>query len=128
MEQKTTSDPAPTVRKKTTKRTKLILWLMLGPTVLIAASFIAFSIANLAFGTLPNTLPEACADEPISITAQPSAECQEELLGQQTPIQMAINTFLSLALFAGVFAWLPGLIIGAVLLIKRRETPTASNE
>jgi hypothetical protein len=128
MESTQAPDPAPTIRKKVTKRTKLILWLMLGPTVLFAVSFILFGISNLAFGTLPQTLPEACVENGTSIATSPTAECQEQLLGDQSPPQMVINTILSLVILTSIITWIPGLVAGAILLIKRREASPTSTE
>jgi hypothetical protein len=45
--------PRPSPRKKVAPRTRLILSLMLGPVVLFALTFIAYTIVNLTVGFIP---------------------------------------------------------------------------
>lgn len=95
--------PAEPYRKKVSGRTQLALWLILGPTVLVALVFIAFAIINLIFNPTFWMTPDT-----------------EDFAA--TPL---IITILNVALFmlgsAGIVAWLPGIIIGAVLLSKRQK-------
>jgi hypothetical protein len=124
MEPEQTPPPAPTNRKKVATRTKVALWLLLGPTVLLVATFILFAVANLAFGNIPQTLPEACETSSSSLFGDEiTPECEQELFGLQSPAEQAINVILFLIGTVGVIAWVPGLVIGIILLATKRETP-----
>lgn len=82
----------PTARKKS--HTVLALFLLLGPTALIVVSFILYAVVNFAF----------------SNSALPGAE---------SPVQTILNVFLFLAGTVSVLTWLPGIIIGIILLAKK---------
>ncbi len=93
--------PVHTGSKKIAARTKIALWLLLGPTMLVVLAFIVFALINLVFNPTfwptPDTEDFAATPLPITIT----------------------NIALFVAAAVGMLAWLPGLITGAVLLIKR---------
>ena len=84
-------------------RTKAALWLLIGPTGLLIVSFIGFAIINVILG-------EAIPDQ------DPSQN--PNLFASTTP--PLISTILNVVLFicgaVSVLTWLPGLIIGIVLL------------
>jgi len=88
-------------RKKLVGRTKLAILLVIGPTLLIVTSFILFALINLILNPTfwPKADTEALANTPIAITI--------------------INAFFFVLGATGVIAWLPGVIIGAYLLIRR---------
>ena len=99
-----TTTPPPeklTHRKKLAKRTNAALWLLIGPTVVGALVFIAFAIINLIFNPTfwPTPDTESFADTPLILTA--------------------INILLFTLGSISIIAWLPGIIVGALLLIKR---------
>jgi len=116
--------PVHTHRKKLSGRTKLGLWLLLGPTILIAASFILFATTNFIFGNVPDAIPAECTAELSSGSASLSDEaCQESLFGEQSRLEAFLNSMLFLAGAIGVLTWLPGLVIGIVLLATKVKTP-----
>lgn len=86
-----------------TKRTKGALWLLIGPTALLIATFILFAIVNwmsVAF-------------------AAPSVEGE---LFSETPIWASlINVVLFIVGTLSVVTWLPGLIVGIVLLASPKK-------
>jgi hypothetical protein len=84
--------------KKMTKRTKLALWLMIAPTVLIIAGIMLASIANWVLFSY-------------------------DLLNSNA-LAVTINILTYLIGIIGFLAWLPGLIIGIVLL----ATPPSSKK
>lgn len=96
-----TPTPVHTHRKKLSGRTVLALWLMLGPTVLIAAVLLVFAMINLIFNPTfwPTPDTEDFANTPFIITIT-------------NIILFALGTFATVA-------WLPGVVIGAILLIRR---------
>lgn len=119
--------PVQTNRKKLTQRTKIALMLVLGPTILIATSFIIFVITNVAFGYIPQTLPAACEGSSLSLAEGGSTiqeECRESLLAAIPPVGMAFNFALIGLMLIGIAAWLPGLIAGLVLLVKKPTNPS----
>ena len=106
--QPTQTAAAPTHRKKLTGRTKAALWLLLGPTLLAIASLTIFALINLVFNPTfwPTPDTENFAETPLIITV--------------------INIFLFVIGSISIASWLPGLIIGAVLLIKRPKNAAVS--
>ncbi len=88
-------------RKKLAGRTKLAMTLIIAPTLLIVVSLTLFALINLIFNPTfwPTPDTEALTNTPIGITLT--------------------NGFFFVLGAAGVIAWLPGLIIGAYLLIRR---------
>ncbi len=125
----TTPTPVHTNRKKVAPRTKIALWLMIGPTMLIAVAFILFGITNVVLGNIPESLPTSCIDQsPSANGALVATEaCEKELFGEFSFAESLLNIFLFTVGAVGVFTWIPGLITGIVLLIKRpKDTPTAN--
>jgi hypothetical protein len=95
-----------TAPKNRSKRTVLALWLMIGPTTLIIVTFILFALLNWVFGA---TIPA-----PTSAEGELFAE-------SSTPLIITLgNVLLFLAGAISVITFLPGLIIGIVLLATRK--------
>lgn len=88
--------PAP---KKSHK--KLALFLLLGPTALLLLAVLLYAVSNF-----------------VSSAGQPAAN-SEELFAQPSPISAILNIFIFFLGVVGVIAWLPGVIIGVVLLSKK---------
>lgn len=127
MEPEQTPTPAPTHRKKLAPRTKTALWLLIGPSVTIGITFFLFIVLNIAFGNFPETLPEACQTQPVAdITAAISPACEEELMSLQSTPELAVNIILVIVGALGVISWLPGIVIGSILLAKRPKTSTTT--
>lgn len=87
---------------KITGRTKAALWLLIGPTALLVAAFILFAVTNWVFG---------------ATTTQ-----TDELFAEPSMITTIINVVLFLAGALSVLTWLPGLIVGIILLATRPST------
>ncbi len=86
-----------------TKRTKGALWLLIAPTALIVLTFIVYAITNWVFST---------------VTPPPT----EGELFSETPIGVAIvNVILFVVGALSTAAWLPGLIVGLVLLASPKK-------
>ncbi|MFY9228450.1 MAG: hypothetical protein WAO28_03975 [Candidatus Microsaccharimonas sp.] len=86
-----------------TKRTKGALWLLIAPTALIVLTFILYAIVNL-----------------IASTATPPPT--EGQLFTETPAGMVIiNVILFIVGTLATVAWLPGLIVGIVLLASPKK-------
>lgn len=116
-----------THRKKISGRTKLALGLIIGPTVLIALSLILFFATNTPSGPLPTTVPDACTAPLTDGLASVQNDCTTSLFGQTTASESFLNTVLLIITGVGIASWLPGLIIGFVLLAKKpraTDTPT----
>jgi len=90
-----------TSRKKLASRTKLALWLMIGPTALFAIALTLLALTNLIFNPTfwPTPDTEDFAATPIGITI--------------------VNVLLFTVGAIAALAWLPGIITGAVLLAKK---------
>jgi hypothetical protein len=90
-------------KTKMAGRTKAALWLMIGPTALIITVFILYAILNWLSGAAPTT--------PVddgSLFATPSAGV------------VIANVILFIAGAVTVITWLPGMIIGIVLLTTKK--------
>jgi hypothetical protein len=101
------STPAPAPRTKMSGRTKLALWLLIGPTALFIATFVIYALVNLL----------------TTVVIPPTAPEPGSLFGP-TPVGLVImNVILFIVGVITVITWLPGLIIGIVLLATK-PTPT----
>jgi len=121
-------EPLPTNPKKMRGRTKLALWLMIGPTVLLIATFALFAIINFTTAqTLSTTTTEqtslqdgvSSADTTPESLFDDDAEPQN-LFGEQSTAQTIGNVLLFIAGAVGVATWLPGMIAGIILLATRK--------
>ena len=111
MEQTPTPNPAPTPTPtpapnyptgKMTGRTKTALWLMIAPTALFVATFILYAIVNF-----------------ITAAAAPEPEAGQ-LFSNDGGGVVIVNVLLFLAGVVSFLTWLPGLIIGIVLLATKK--------
>jgi len=97
----------PTVQpqqRKMTGRTKTALWLMIGPTALMIMTFLGYALINLAFATT---------------TA--SSVTESAPFGEQSVVQTVANVLLFLVAAITFMTWLPGLIVGIVLLATPKK-------
>lgn len=93
-----THAPKATPHKKVSARTKTALWLLISPTALFVVAFFLFALINLVFNPTFWPAPDT---EPFA----------------PTPVGMSIlNVILFFVGSVSAIAWLPGIIIGAVLL------------
>jgi hypothetical protein len=76
--------------KKITKRTKIALWLLIAPTAMIIAGLLLFALASWILS-------------------------YNDLLGSNA-LTVTLNILLYFISLIGILTWLPGLIIGIVLL------------
>jgi len=97
---------------KMSPRTKTALWLMIAPTALFIIVLVAYTFINLALGmTIPDQDPE-----------------QNPQLFNDSPSPVATTLLNSLLFITGgisFLTWLPGLIIGIVLLATQKPAPRA---
>jgi hypothetical protein len=118
--------PIQTHRKKLATRTKVALWLIIGPSMLVALALILF-ISSSLLGPEPKPLPASCTNDSLSLSDDTSKaqakECTDTLFGEQSKAQIIFNIVLFIAGALGVLAWLPGLIIGFTLLAKKPKAP-----
>lgn len=98
-------EPADPIPAQTTPRAskRTLIWglvLLIAPTVLIIASFVLFAIAS-------------------SLPTSPAAS--GSLFNDPSPAARILNIIGMLASAIGGIAWLPGVVIGIVLLVKRKK-------
>ena len=89
-------------KTKMAGRTKAALWLMIGPTALIITVFILYAILNWLFGAAATTSTDG------------------SLFGTTSPGVVIANIMLFIAGTITVITWLPGMIIGIVLLATKK--------
>jgi hypothetical protein len=88
-------------------RTKGALWLLIGPTALLILTFMLYAIINLI---------SAGVAEPAPV----SSGTPDSLFAEDPAGTTAANIILFLFGALGVLTWLPGLIIGIVLLATKK--------
>lgn len=94
--------PTPTIVEAPKKsHKKLALLLIIGPTALFILAMVLYAISNFAFSS-----------------SQPT---DGDLYGDVSPIKTILNIFLFLSSAVSILTWLPGLIIGIVLLAKQSK-------
>lgn len=121
--------PVQTSRKKIPGRTKVALLLLIGPTMLLAFAILLFAITNFIAGNAAESVPASCDTSQLSIadgTGTARGECDVDLFGKQPVAVSTLNALIFLLGSVGALTWLPGLIIGLVLLTtkpKNTQTP-----
>lgn len=110
----------PYKKKKVPKRTKLALWFILGPTLLLFATLLGYAVVNFAIGGISQSTPATCIDSgDFSQSVTTDEACQSDLFANPSPVKTALNIVFFLTGAIGVLTWLPGLIAGIVLLATR---------
>jgi len=102
--------PLPPSPQKRSKRTKVARWLMIGPTAL----FVLALIVGIAVPALTNSARQSSA---TNCATTSDADCQ--LFGETSPLETASSIFVFLSGAIVVLTWLPGMVIGIVLLATR---------
>lgn len=102
MKQDHTQPVAPIPSRKNTRRT-IALWLLIGPTALIIVTFILYPVIGYLLT--------------IGAPVQPNG------LSYHDPSIFSIgaNILLFITTIVGITMWLPGLIIGTILLVTKKE-------
>lgn len=105
------ASPAPAQRSK--KRFIWALICLIGPTALIIVSIFIYAIVNFAFSSAmmpadPSGI--ACTDDPLAGVCAP-----------ETPMfKTILNTIMFLVGAIATLTWLPGIIVGIILLATRK--------
>lgn len=86
-----------------TKRTKGALWLLIAPTALIVLTFILFAVVNWIF------------------SAVSPAPAEGQLFTEPSLGASIINVILFIVGMLATVAWLPGLIVGIILLASPKK-------
>ena len=90
----------PVQNKKRSKRTVIALICLLGPTILLIGGFMLFAILNLIFSAY-----------------MPATPVDGQLFGGPVPVWRTVLNVISFLVTSIAFlAWLPGIIVGIVLL------------
>lgn len=98
--------------KKMSRRTKVALWLMIGPTALLIVTFVLYATLNYIFGVTPE------------VTTTTTTESGDLFVETSNPAGNGANIANILMFLVGAIAtltWLPGLIIGSVLLATKKK-------
>ena len=90
---------------------------LVGPTVLIIAALLLYAVLNFLFFSAAAETP--C---PTDITGGACAP-KDELFAQPSPAQTIANVVLFLIGAVGTLSWLPGIIVGIILLASRKPDP-----
>lgn len=124
------SAPQMPAQKKISGRTKAALWLMIAPTALLFASFVLFAVVNWVVGaagpvethTSCNSISSGSSLADGLEGASRDEDCS--MFGDTTGTSI-FRTIANIVLFltgaVGVITWLPGLIIGIVLLATKPQ-------
>lgn len=101
----TQEQPQPQQPKKRNGRTVAALWLLIGPTALLIVSFILFAIINWVTAA--------------TVTPTPTPAEGGSLFGESSAGSTIANIILFLAAGISALTFLPGIIIGIILLATR---------
>lgn len=93
---------APVSSRKNTRRT-VALWLLIGPTALIIGTLILYAVIGYLLTVGAPLQPNGLSYHDPSI------------------FSVGANIFLFIAAIVGITTWLPGLIIGTILLVTKKE-------
>jgi len=77
---------------------------LIGPSALLVMAFLGYALLNLIAGS----------------AVEPSAT-QDELFGQEPTWKPFVNILLFLAGLVTILTWLPGIIVGIILLSTRKK-------
>lgn len=80
---------------------KLALWLMIGPSALFVVTIVLYALSNFIFS----------ASQPVD----------GELYGDTPILKTILNILFFLSGIVTIITWLPGLIIGIILLAKQSK-------
>lgn len=125
--------PSPTPVKKRSRRTTVALWLLLGPTTLLIVSFLLFALINwMTAGIAPEPSTANCSttggtySAETGITTANDAECS--LFGDSNGAGNTTNVVANIMMFIvgaiSFITWLPGIIIGSILLATKPKVTT----
>jgi len=103
MELRMQDQPQTHVSKKSKTQLTWALICLIGPTALIIISILLYAIVNFIVGS----------------TAQPSPS-DADLFVQQSPVHTISNIVLFVVGAISVATWLPGIIVGIILLATRK--------
>ncbi|AHB42403.1 hypothetical protein RAAC3_TM7C00001G0557 [Candidatus Saccharibacteria bacterium RAAC3_TM7_1] len=95
---------------------------LIGPTALLIAALLFYAIANFTFASMtppPDPSGVACTNDPLAGVCAPVSDYEPPVL------RTIMNVILFLIGAVATIAWLPGIILGIVLLATRR--PNAKN-
>lgn len=88
--------------KKMTGRTKLALWLLIGPTSLFVITMLLYVVTNFILAS-PATAPT-----------------NGQLFADPSPVQAITNISLFIMTIIVFLTWLPGIITGIILLATKK--------
>lgn len=90
---------------------------LIGPTALLIAVLLFYAIANFTFASMtppPDPSGVACTNDPLAGVCAPGSNYEE-------PTSKAIINIILLILgLTATLAWLPGIVIGIILLTTRK--------
>ena len=101
-----TPTPAPVHSKKRSKRTIVAIYCLIGPTALLIGGFVLFAFLNLI----------------LNAVIPPAPLTGSELFGQDPAWRTILNVLGFLVTAIGFLTWLPGIIVGIVLLATAKPT------
>lgn len=113
--------PAQTSNDRTNRR-KLVWGLvcLIGPTALIIVALLGYAVANFVFSTGAGP---SISDCPTVDGIVQGANCMPEdtLFNEEpSPIKTILNIVLFLVGVISILTWLPGIIVGIILLATRK--------
>ena len=129
--------PAPIEPPKNSRRKTVARWLMIGPTLLFVVALVILFAVLPAVQTSDSTSVSTCLT--TQTTNQNSAEAEElptplfnegsgsaeegcSLFAKTSPIETILNAIVFLIGGIAFLTWLPGMIIGIVLLATKPKT------
>lgn len=117
-------ESADIINKKRKTHLTAGLWLLIAPTALLIIGFMAFAVINwVTAGVASPTIDTTCPSETAIKAAVDCSSTPESLFGGSSTGSTIANVILFIVSAIGVITWLPGLIIGIVLLATMPPKP-----
>jgi uncharacterized membrane protein len=117
---------------KSNKR-KLIWGLvsLIGPTALLIGAILLYALINFFYAAAEPAVVTGpgvdCMNNPYAGVCAPQSE-NESVFADQGPVRTIINVILFLVGALVVITWLPGIIVGIILLASRKPVPARPSD
>ncbi|MBC7512116.1 hypothetical protein H7142_00430 [Candidatus Saccharibacteria bacterium] len=120
-----TPETSETVKKANKRKLIWGLICLIGPTALIVISLLLYAVINFIIAT---SAPEVAECPPAGVDSIAMGACASEgkdqaLFEKPSPVSTISNVVLFLVGAISVLTWLPGIIVGIILLATRKPVP-----
>jgi hypothetical protein len=108
-----------------TNRRKLVWGIvcLVGPTALIIIALTAYAVGNFVFGTMATPDTGECVVNSVN-----SCASDAQLFESSNRGNTIMNVILFLVGTVSIITWLPGIVVGIILIATRKSAPHANHQ